>query len=521
MNGTGRGRWAVKLALFISLFSLALSAGIFWFKSPAKAAGPALLSAQSSGKELALAQTFADVAEKVKPAVVNINTTAVVRPRGRERRQLPEQPFFEFPFEEFFERFREMPERVANLGSGVIVDPKGYIITNYHVVSQGRTRRLADKIQVKLADGRQFPARVIGFDELSDIAIIKIDSNESLPVAKIGDSSRIRTGDWVLAIGSPFGFEQTVTAGIISAIGRTLQEQQTPLFTNYLQTDAAINRGNSGGPLVNLAGEVIGINTLITTDNPFGVNTGVGFAVPSQIFINVYNQIITKGKVSRGWLGIIMQSQPLNPVLARYFKVKNGKGVVVTALVNEDGSPGENGPAARAGIRPDDVIVEFDGKPIESAADLSYVVAATPPGKTVKVKIIRKGQEKVLDVTLAERTLEAQRGEVKVDEEPEQIEERKEIGLTVDDLTERDARNLKLQSARGAVVVDVKPGSLAEEAEMRRGDVIVELNGQPVQSARSFGEDIRRMRSGDDIVLKVIRPGEEFPTPIYFGFKKP
>src|SRR5262249_47296116 len=235
------------------------------------------------------------------------------------------------------------------------------------------------KITVKLPDGTEYSAKVIGFDEPSDIAIIKIVLRGSLPVARFGDSNRARVGDWVLAVGSPFALEHTVSAAIVSATGRKVSNSAA--YNNYIQTDAAINRGNSGGPLVNMAGEVIGINTFI--NSPSGGSVGVGFAVPSAIFLNIYNQIIQNGRVARGYMGVQMGG-PLTPVVARYFGLKESKGVLITELVDASGGPSADGPAAKAGLQSDDIITEIDGKKIEENKDLSAIVASTAPGKTLR-----------------------------------------------------------------------------------------------------------------------------------------
>lgn len=485
-----------------------------------------------SGNSVPL-QGFSEVAKVIEPAVVNISTTALLpSSKGRSGKRAPHgnDPWgdlLEDP--DLLRRFgfgggSAEPQRVTSLGSGIIVDGRGYIITNFHVISQNGGKRVADKITVHLPDGTEYNnAKVIGFDDPSDIAVIKIPSKGTLPVAKIGDSMKAKVGDWVLAVGSPFGFDQTVTAGIISATGRWVPGQEA--YNNYIQTDAAINRGNSGGPLVNMAGEVIGINTFI--NSPSGGSVGVGFAVPSSIFLNVYNQLIQNGRVARGYMGVTMGQGPLTPVVARYFGLKEPKGVLITELIDSVGNPSSEGPAARAGLQVDDIIVDIDGKKVEEARDLSTIVASSAPGKILRVKVIRKGQERTFNVTLAERRLdEVARSGITLDDDKEEMPaaERQEIGLEINNVTPRLMRELNLKTTEGVVVEKVKPGSLADDTGLHENDVIVELNGKKVEDPTQFSTLIKKMRSGEDIVLKVLRPNDQIKNRMgkyYFGFTKP
>jgi serine protease Do len=412
----------ITLALGIAIGTI-VSDGVW---SAGENGGVAQLQIQGEGaplvleKDVNLAEGFAKVAQTVGPAVVNISSTAVIKQRAPRREQPDAQPFEEFFGRDFFERFfgpdaAPREQKVNSLGSGVVVDSKGYILTNYHVVA------VADKITVRLSSGESYIAKAVGEDRESDVAVLKIDTVKPVPFAKVGDSSKGRVGDWVIAIGSPFGLEQTVTAGIISATGRVGVWMGsrgivpfTGSFGDYIQTDAAINPGNSGGPLVNLRGEVIGLNTFISTRS--GGSEGVGFAIPSPVFVNSYNQLISKGKIERGWLGVSMNLYDMTDELAKFFGVagndptgvKDGDGVIVTELIDEKGKPADSGPAAKAGIRPEDVIVKFAGRDIENSFDLRAAVANTPPGQTAPVTVVRKGQVLNLKVTLAERTLEQQ-----------------------------------------------------------------------------------------------------------------
>jgi serine protease Do len=475
---------------------------------------------------LNLSKAFEEVSNRVESAVVNINTEEVISRRGRQMPQpAPGDPMFDF-FERFFGGVPQMPEQqtVRSLGSGVIVDPQGYIITNNHVV-EGAT-----KIKVNLAGGSEYSARMIGADPISDIAVIKISGSKPFPYAKVGNSKGMKVGDWVLAIGSPFGLEQTVTAGIISTTGRTFKEGDGPsdysVFNEYLQTDAAINRGNSGGPLVNMNAEVIGINSFIST--PTGSNAGIGFAVPSQLFVRVYNQVLETGKVSRGWIGVSMNSLPFTPAMAEFFKVKQGSGVLITQLIDEKGNPSTEGPAAKAGVKPEDVVIEFDGNKIRDNQDFLMAVTNTVPGRMAKMKVVRNGVEKELEIILAERsreTLAERRYSFEESEEPP----RTEIGLEFDNVPPTIAKTLNITG--GVLVTSVKQGSLADEAglvgptrteEGEVVDVIVAANGRSVKDKDDLFNTVKAMRSGSPVVLKFMRvlPRSE-PAPYYTSITKP
>ena len=465
-----------------------------------------------SGPLQAFSQAFEEVTNSVSPAVVNINTEEIV-----SGRQGGGAPFDLAPFERFFGS-PAVPSpapdrRVQSLGSGVIVDPKGYIITNNHVIEN------ATKIRVTVGDdnSEEYIARVIGADSTGDIAVIKIEGSAPFPYAKIGNSQSMKVGDWVVAIGSPFGLEQTVTAGIISATGRTFNEGQLA-FNDYLQTDASINSGNSGGPLVNMSGEVVGINSFISTGSSFNSGSaGIGFAVPSHVFVKIYNQILETGRFARGWIGITMNNYPFTPALAEFFGVKQGTGVLVTGLVDESAKPSDTaGPAAKAGIRPEDVIVEFDGAKIKDIQDFRMAVANTIPGKTVKVKIVRYGEEKVFDAVLAERTIdEASRQQGRNDGYSfEEQKPKAEIGIDFDVVPQRLARAMNITG--GAQITSVKPGSLADDAGFRgqpqrggNGEVIVAINGKPVNTPNDLLDIVKEVKTGDAIVFKFLRYAQE------------
>jgi serine protease Do len=489
-----------------------------------------------AGEVLTLQESFRKVADVIEPAVVNISTRTVVEVSRRSPH--PEQ-FREFFGDDLWERFFGGPEggpsrqSRSSLGSGVIVDPSGYILSNHHVVapvSSRSGRRIADKIEVQLQSGETYRAEVVGIDPESDLAVLKINAGKPLPAAKIGDSSKLRVGDWVMAVGSPFGFSQTVTAGIVSATKRVVPDTQS--FTDYIQTDAAINPGNSGGPLVNMRGEVIGINTFITTNT--GQFAGIGFAIPSSVFVDSYNQLISGGKIQRGWLGVSMNTFPMTPELAKFFGVagddpegiKDGDGVIVTQLIDEKGDPSTTGPAARAGIKEEDVIVKFGDREIEDLWGLRTAVASTPPGKKVPVVVVRKGEVIRTEVELAERTLEErQRSEAQgfSFEEEEPPPKPKEIGLEFQTLSSRDASQLRIEGETGVLILSVTPGSLAEDAGLVPRVVVTHVNGKRVTTASEFKDAVTSVPSGEGVVLRiVIPPGQANQKSVaYTAFVKP
>jgi serine protease Do len=513
-RGSENARAGKRLLTFVMvLFVLALGIGIGTLISnrvDAIGPGDSQLQMQSDGKPVAggaflsLSQAFEEAANKVEQSVVNINTEEVMTGR---RQGTPDQE--DDPMGDLFRRFfngpsPQLPEPQLrrSLGSGVIVDPKGYIITNNHVV-EGAT-----KIKVSVKTGEEYTAKLIGTDSISDIAVIKITGKKDFPYARIGNSKNMKVGDWVIAIGSPFGLEQSVTAGIISATGRTFENGIGPTgspLNDYLQTDAAINRGNSGGPLVNMNAEVVGINSFIST--PSGASAGVGFAVPSHLFVKVYNQILDTGKVSRGWIGVSMNRFPFTPAMAKFFGVKQGSGVLITQLSDEKGRNAETGPAAKAGIKPEDVVVEFNGKKILNNQDFRLAVADTPPGTKAKVKVVRYGQEEVFEVTIAERVLENQDSGKYSFEETEE-KPKAEIGLSFDNVPAQVAQSLEVSN--GAYVLSVKPGSLADEAGLEGpdqgpGDVIVAAGGKPINNAQDLLTIVKSLKPGEPVVLKFIR----------------
>jgi serine protease Do len=446
-----------------------------------------------------LSSAFAQVADKIEPSVVNINTESSVKVNPHRnlprRRQAPPGGDEETPFQDFFDRFfgpqgpDAPPMRERSLGSGVIVDPKGYIITNHHVVDK------ADKIRVKLMDDPPgftgHEAKVIGSDRETDLAVIKVELSKPIPAAKLGNSDGMKVGDWVLAIGSPFGLQSTVTAGIVSAKGRNIVPNRQ--FQSFIQTDAAINPGNSGGPLVNMDGEIIGINTAILTESQ-GYQ-GVGFAMPSNVVAQVYNQLIGPDhKVVRGSIGVTFSAQP-NPAIGRVYGVKNG--VTISDVV-------AGGPAEQAGLKVGDTITTVDGKPVKTGDELVNEISARKPGSRVKLGIVRGGKEQETAVTIADRSkLFATRlGDDEEQGEDTQPKESK-LGIQVRALNPEMAERLGVSAGKGVVVQELKPGSFADDVGIARGMVILEVNKQPVNSEQDFRRIQDSLKSGQDVVFLV------------------
>ncbi|KRT71280.1 MAG: peptidase S1C, Do [candidate division NC10 bacterium CSP1-5] len=419
-------------------------------------------------------QVFVEVAERLKPSVVNISTTQRVQPSRRQTEPFFRGPFREFFGEEFFERFFSREFERRSLGSGVIVDAKGTILTNNHVVEQ------ADEIQVTLVDERTFQAKVIGTDPKTDLAVIRIEGAKDLKPAPLGNSAKIRTGDFVIAIGNPFGLSHTVTVGVISATGRT--GVGVTAYEDFVQTDASINPGNSGGPLLNIDGQVIGINTAIVASGQ-----GIGFAIPITPAREIMEQLIKEGRITRGWLGVLIQ--PLTPELARQFGVKAGEGVVVGDVL-------EGGPAEKAGLTTGDVIQAVGGKLVTDVRGLQRLVAAIRPGTQVAVKVNRKGKEVTLNATVGQMPTE----EAAV-VTPQSFERH---GFAVQDLTPELREKLQVKEG-GVLVSSVEPGSPAFRRGLRPGDVILEVDRQPVKSRQDLLAMLEASRPETELLLLVQR----------------
>lgn len=434
---------------------------------------------------------FSDIVKVVSPAVVNISTTKTIK-----RDILPFPHFFDSPFEDFFEPFR-IPKKwkERSLGSGVIVSSDGYIMTNYHVVEK------ADKIVVTLYDKGNYKGKIIGSDPKTDIAIIKIP-DKRLPAIRWGDSDNLQVGEFVLAFGNPYGFSHTVTMGIVSAVGRA--DVGIADYEDFIQTDAAINPGNSGGPLVNIKGELIGINTAIFSRT--GGYQGIGFAVPSNMAKSVMDELIKEGKVTRGWLGVTIQS--VTPDLAKEFGLKKVTGAIVSEVFG--GSPAE-----KAGLKRGDVILKVKGKAINDIKTLRNIVAQSQIGGTIKLKVIREGKTIFLKATVTELPKEMSEATVEEQEKGE-AEENVLAGFTVMGLTKEIAKQLGIsRGEKGVVILRVKPYSTAEEAGLKKGDVIQEINKKRVSNLRDFNNIVSHIREGDTVLLFINRGGRKF----YVTFK--
>jgi serine protease Do len=450
-----------------------------------------------------LSQAFAQIAKQLEPSVVNINTESTIKNPHR-RRGLPGQGQGDDDdsggMDDFFNHFFGGPGqgpgqsdgsiRERSLGSGVIVDAKGYILTNRHVVEK------ADRIRVRFEDdppGVQHDAKVIGTDQETDLAVIKVEVDHPLPAARMGNSDGMQVGDWVLAIGSPFGQAGTVTAGIVSAKGRDIVPGRQ--FQTFIQTDAAINPGNSGGPLVNLNGEVIGINTAILSET--NAYAGIGFALPSKTVVDVYNQLTgPEHKVSRGSIGIMFDAVE-NPAIARVYG--SGSGVPISSVV-------AGSPADQAGLKVGDTITTVDGKKVTKGTELVADIAARKPGSKVNLGFLRNGKAQDTSVTIADRSklFAARLGEDQENDD-ENAPKPSKFGITVRKVTPEMADRLDIAAGKGVIVQDVKPGSFAEDVNLARGDIILEINKQQVNSEEDFARIESSMKTGQDVVF-LVRP---------------
>ncbi len=452
---------------------------------------PAAVAPPAAGAD----RNFVEVAKAVTPTVVNISTTRISRlPEGHAGGTPLDDPFFKRFFgDELFRRF-EAPKdrRERSLGSGVIVDANGYIITNNHVVSK------ADEIRILFSDKRSLTAKVVGTDPKTDIAVIKVDAKD-LPTIPWADSDKLQVGEYVLAIGNPFGLNQTVTMGIVSAVGRA--NVGIAEYEDFIQTDAAINPGNSGGALVNARGELIGINTAIFSQS--GGYMGIGFAVPSNMVRSVMDQLIKGGKVVRGYLGVSIQE--LTQDLARQFGAAEAKGVLVSDVLADS-------PAKRAKLERGDVIVEFDGRAVENPTQFRNLVAQTPIGKKVHVKFFRGGKERDLEVTIAEQPKTIAQSESPGDEEGEARASGAFAGMDVRELTPDLARrfNLPREDKGGVIVARIAEGSPAGEAGLQVGDLITEINRKSIAGLRDFQNAAGGLAAKESALVLVIRNNRNF-----------
>jgi serine protease Do len=449
-----------------------------------------------------MSNTFSQIAKQLEPSVVNINTESTIKNvRKRRGGQGQDDEDGGGGMDDFFKHFFGGPGgqggpggpgdgaiRERSLGSGVIVDSKGFIVTNRHVVEK------ADRIRVRFEDdppGVQHDAKVIGTDQETDLAVIKVDVDRVLPSAKMGNSDSMQVGDWVLAVGSPFGLSETVTAGIVSAKGRDIVPGRQ--FQTFIQTDAAINPGNSGGPLVNMNGEVIGINTAILSET--NAYAGVGFALPSKTVVEVYNQLTgPEHKVSRGSIGIMFDAVE-NPAIARVYG--SGTGVTVSSVV-------AGSPADQSGLKVGDTITSVDSKKVSKGAELVADIASRKPGSKVNLSFLRNGKSQETSVTIADRAkLFAARLGDEQENDDESAPKQSKFGVTVRKVTPEMADRLDMPTGKGVIVQDVKPGSFAEDVNLGRGDVIFEVNKQPVNSEEEFAKVESSLKSGQDVVFLV------------------
>lgn len=465
---------------------------LFWvlpFMIVAAGAGFAYLSPSAVAGTNAVQMvpaSFHKLAEKVSPSVVNIRTVKTMTGDGPVFRQFRRKPWGKnHPFNEFFEKFfgddfqREFKQR--SLGSGFIVNPSGYVVTNNHVIED------ADQIEVKLTNGREFQAEIVGRDPNTDLALLKLKADEKFPAVTLGDSEALKVGEWVVAIGSPFGLEHTVTAGIVSAKGRVIGSGP---YDDFIQTDASINPGNSGGPLINMAGEVIGINTAI-----IATGQGIGFAVPVNLAKGIVDQLEKHGEVTRGWLGVSIQD--LNEEMADYYGLKDGKGVLVAEVFEGD-------PADAAGIRPQDIILEIDGQRVETSRELTGLVADIHVGKTVKVKVLREGKTKTLRVKIARREDE------RIVARHDAKEYADQLGIQVTDLSEEIKQRFNIQEDQGILVTDVAAGSKGAEAGVRPGDMVREINHRKIRNVKDYRSAIGGIGEGEPINLFIRRMNAGF-----------
>ncbi|MBA4397230.1 MAG: peptidase [Syntrophus sp. (in: bacteria)] len=479
MENTFPWKRILILTVVVTVLTAFPVAGLF--SSPQSSGVPDAAAAVKKSTAIERPASLADLVEKLRPAVVNVYTTANVK--GRRgfpgANDIPGSPLFRN--DDLFRRFfGDTPEREfkqRSLGSGFIISSDGYIFTNNHVVER------ADKIRIKLADGKEYDAEIKGQDANTDVALLKINPGaSSLPSLKFGDSDKLRVGDSVFAIGNPFGLEQTVTAGIVSAKGRVIGSGP---YDNFIQTDASINPGNSGGPLFSLDGEVVGINTAIVARGQ-----GIGFAIPINTAKEMLDDLKTKGRVTRGWLGVAVQD--VTREIAEGFKLKDIRGALVSDVIKGE-------PAEKAGIHPGDIIIAVDGRKIPDTSALLRTVAVIPVGKNVIITVLRDGREKHLDITVGERQEKK--------ELARQVQPSDQLGMTVQEITPEMAAHFGLADKSGVVVTQVKEGGAAEESGLRTQDIILQINRIKIKSMKDYLAEIAR-GGPEEILLILVKRGE-------------
>jgi serine protease Do len=423
--------------------------------------GPAAKEVPGLKALIELQDVFVDLADHVKPAVVNISTGGTSSAPSRRGG----------------DRFRQRPDSPSS-GSGVIIDKEGYIVTNNHVVGD------ATDVEVRLLDKRKFSGKVIGRDPDTDLAVVKITSKSPLPTVPLGDSSQVKVGQWVVAVGNPFGLESTLTVGVVSALKR--ENVNLSRYEDFIQTDASINPGNSGGPLFNIRGEIIGINTAI-----INFAQGIGFAIPSKMVQDIVPQLIAKGKVSRGWLGVGIQ--PVTEELAAQFHLDKEEGVLVNEVF-------EGEPAQKAGIQTGDIILMVDQTIVDTPSSLAKAVAGLAPGKPAHLKILRNGEQRDMSVVLAERKEDTETASAVPTKTPESV-----LGLMIRDLTKEVADQLKLKDTKGVLITKVEPDSLADRGGLKEGDVILEIDRRPIENGEDFRKASETIKIEDGVLFRLIR----------------
>ena len=454
---------------------------------------PSMAQTQTTKPQEAIASpaarpaSFAELAKKLSPSVVNIKVVKVEKVAfNRPEMEIPDGPAGDL-FKKFFQEMPQAPEsrRTQGAGSGVIISKDGYVLTNNHVVEG------AKEVTVTFADQKEYKAQVVGRDPKTDLAVLKVESKKSFPAVTLGDSDQLQVGDWVVAIGNPFGLNNTVTSGIVSAKGRVIGAGP---YDDFIQTDASINPGNSGGALLNMKGELVGINTAIIPNGQ-----GIGFAIPVNTAKPLVPQLISKGEVTRGYLGVNIQS--ITPELAKALKLRDRQGALVADVVS-------GGPADQGGIKRGDVIIAFNGKVVEDSRHLPVLVAAAPVNQEATVTILRNGQEQKLSMKVGQLP-----GDKTASEKPVHPAAGK-WGLQLRDVNPQIAQRFNLKEDKGVVVAGLEPGSRAAEAGMQRGDLILEVNRQPVGSVKDVLENIDRSKDKDQLLLLVQRDNGKFFIPL-------
>ncbi len=475
----------VLSSLFIMLFiGLLSNVNASWFNKNPQSTETS--DAQSIESQPFTFTTFRDIAKEESPTVVNISTTTIIKRNMQRSPHQFQSPFEDFFGDEFFRQFfgdRPMSEKVQSLGSGVIIDPEGYILTNNHVIQD------VDEIKVTTLDGKTYDAKVVGKDDETDIALIKVEPEEPLKSIPLGDSDILEVGDWVMAIGNPFGFGHTITVGVVSAKGRSLVMPYDELpYQDFIQTDASINPGNSGGPLLDVHGRLVGINTVIASKT--GQSAGIGFAIPINMIKNLLDDLKDKGVVIRGWLGVTIQT--LTDDLAKNLGLSSTKGALISEVV-------EDSPADKAGIQKMDVVISYDNVEIKDSGHLSRMVAGTSVDKEINITVIREGKEKKFTVDIGERPKDLSNLKAKTDGVSS------DFGMTIQEITPDMAHQLGIKKSSGVLIADIEPGSPADKAGLQRQDIILEINKQKITSIGDYHKAMESLTSTDGAILYVLR----------------